>query len=185
MEPVEPKVQQNEAVPVSTPKPVAQPKINHNTANRVSALSLSGIRKKKELELAKKQQVIDPDHLPSEPFAEPELKKHWEAYVALIEKEGRKILSSALGSTEPFKKDENTIGIELANDTLKKEVESDQYPLMEYLKKALNNFQLELYITINETITKKYHFTAQEKYAKLQELNPIIDQLRKEFDLDV
>lgn len=184
-EPVEPKVQQAEEAPAPTPKPVAQPKTNHNTANRVSALSLSGIRKKKELELAKKQQVTDPDHLPSEPFAEPELKEHWEAYVALIEKEGRKILSSALGSTEPFKKDEITIGIELANDTLKKEVESDQYPLMEYLKKALNNFQLELHITINETITKKYHFTAQEKYAKLQELNPIIDQLRKEFDLDV
>lgn len=113
------------------------------------------------------------------------MQKHWHDYVALIEKQGRKILSSALGSTTPFKKDEETVGIELANDTLKKEVESDQYPLMEYLKNALNNFHLELYIKVNETITKKYHFTPQEKYAKLQELNPLIDQLRKEFDLDL
>lgn len=90
-----------------------------------------------------------------------------------------------MGSSTPAKKNEKTIWIELANDTLKKEVESDQYPLMEYLKSALNNFQLELHITVNETIAKKYHFTTQEKYAKLQELNPLIDHLRKEFDLDL
>jgi len=56
---------------------------------------------------------------------------------------------------------------------------------MEHLKKSLNNYQLELYISVNESISKKYHFTAQEKYAKLQQLNPAIDKLRKEFDLDV
>lgn len=105
--------------------------------------------------------------------------------MAQIDKEGRKILGSALGSTTPSKKDDQTITIELANDTLKKEVESDQYPLMEYLKKALNNYQITLEITINEAIEQKYHFTPQEKYLKLQELNPMIDQLRKAFDLDV
>ncbi len=154
--------------------------------NSVSALSLSGIRKKRELEQAKKQQQhTDPDQLPSESFTEDELKKHWLDYVAVIDKEGRKILGSALGSAEPYKKEDHVIEIELSNDTLKKEVESDQYPLMEYLKKALNNYQLELHIKVNEAISKKYHFTAQEKYTKLQELNPLIDQLRKEFDLDL
>lgn len=165
----------------------SSPKVrtNPNAANRVSALSLSGIRKKRELEQAKKQQVTDPDDLPSESFTESSLQKHWEDYVALIDKEGRKILGSALGSTTPYKKDDHIILIELANDTLKKEVESDQFPLMEYLKKSMNNYQLELEITVNESITQKYHFTAEEKYAKLQELNPLIDQLRKEFDLDL
>lgn len=159
--------------------------MNSANLNSVSALSLSGIRKKKELEQAKKQQHTDPDQLPSEPYTEQELQKHWRDYVALIDKEGRKILGSALGSAEPYKKDDHTIGIELSNDTLKKEVESDKFPLMEYLKKSLSNHQLELHIKVNEAISKKYHFTAQEKYAKLQELNPLIDQLRKEFDLDL
>ena len=113
------------------------------------------------------------------------MQKHWDDYVKKIDNEGKKILGSALGSDTPRLKGKNTIWIELANDTLKKEVERDQYPLMEYLKEHLNNYHIELYITINEEVAKQYAFTPQEKYEKLREKNPLIDRLRMEFDLDV
>ena len=109
----------------------------------------------------------------------------WNDYVKIIDDNGRKLLSSALHIDVPKLKNESTIWIELPNDTMKKEVERDQYPLMEYLKKQLNNFHITLYITVNETAEQKYAFTPQEKYEKLREVNPLIDKLRKEFDLDV
>ena len=167
-------------------KPEA-PKVNINLKNKssVSGLSLSSIKKKKAHELAKKNHVIDEANLPEDPFDEPTMQKHWDDYVKKIDNEGKKILGSALGSDTPRLKGKNTIWIELANDTLKKEVERDQYPLMEYLKEHLNNYHIELYITINEEVAKQYAFTPLEKYEKLREKNPLIDRLRMEFDLDV
>ncbi len=128
---------------------------------------------------------MDEENLPEDPFDEATMQKYWAKYVAKIDKQGKKILGAALGSDTPRLKGKNKIWIELANDTLKKEVERDQYPLMEYLKKHLNNYQIELYITINEEVEKQYAFTPMEKYEKLREKNPLIDKLRSDFDLDI
>ncbi|EIJ37167.1 DNA polymerase III subunit gamma/tau [Galbibacter orientalis] len=184
--PAETSVEKKAVKDAEEKKPEA-PKVNINLKNKssVSGLSLSSIKKKKAHELAKKNHVVDEANLPEDPFDEPTMQKHWDDYVKKIDNEGKKILGSALGSDTPRLKGKNTIWIELANDTLKKEVERDQYPLMEYLKEHLNNYHIELYITINEEVAKQYAFTPQEKYEKLREKNPLIDRLRMEFDLDV
>lgn len=81
--------------------------------------------------------------------------------------------------------DETTIWIELPNGTMKKEIEREQFDLMEYLRTNLNNHFISLKITVNEEVAKKFAFTPEEKYQKLREKNPAIDILRKTFDLDL
>ena len=56
---------------------------------------------------------------------------------------------------------------------------------MKFLRKQLNNYSIELKITVNDEIAKKFAYTPEEKYQKLREINPAIDLLRKEFDLDL
>ena len=56
---------------------------------------------------------------------------------------------------------------------------------MEYLRTNLNNQFITLKITVNEEVAKNFAFTPEEKYQKLREKNPIIDVLRKTFDLDL
>jgi DNA polymerase-3 subunit gamma/tau len=68
---------------------------------------------------------------------------------------------------------------------MKKEVEREQQELLEYLRKALNNYKLLLRITVNEEVARQYAFTPEEKYQKLREKNPAIDLLRDTFDLDL
>ena len=68
---------------------------------------------------------------------------------------------------------------------MKKEIEREQFELMEYLRAKLNNHFVHLDITVNETTAKKFAFTPEEKYEKLREKNPVIDLLRQEFDLDL
>lgn len=169
---------------------VAEPdvkiKIDINIPNkRVSGLSISSIKAKKEHEIEKKGNAIDESQLPRETFTEEELQKHWNYFVDEIENKGQKILASNLASDVPKLKDANTIWIELPNDTMKKEVEREQYDLIEFLKLKLNNYAISLFITVSETAAKKYAFTPEEKYEKLREKNPAIDILRQEFDLDL
>ena len=67
---------------------------------------------------------------------------------------------------------------------MKKEVEREQGPLIQYLREKLQNYNIELQISVNEEVAKKFAFTPQEKFEKLREKNPALDILRREFDLD-
>ncbi|QLG46470.1 DNA polymerase III subunit gamma/tau [Costertonia aggregata] len=154
-------------------------------AKRVSGLSISSLRAKKAHELNKKEDFVDESQLPKTPFSEAEMQKHWADFVEILDNNGRKILASNLHSDVPKLKNETTIWIELPNGTMKKEIEREQYDLMNYLKEKLNNHFVSLHITVNEETAKKFAFTPEEKYEKLREKNPAIDVLRKEFDLDL
>ncbi len=172
----------SEDVLISDPKK----KINiKERSKRVSGLSLSSLKAKKEHQLKKIEVVIDEDNLPQEPFTKDELIKNWEAYVHKLDETGKKIMASNLSSDRPKIIDNTTIWIELPNSTMKKEIEREQYHLLSYLQKQLNNYSIELKITVNEEIAKKFAYTPEEKYQKLREINPAIDLLRKEFDLDL
>ncbi len=161
-------------------------KINiKSTERRVSGLSLSSLKAKKEHQLNKKEDVIDESNLPKANFTEEEMQRHWADFVDILDNDGRKILASNLHSDVPKLTDNFTIWIELPNGTMKKEIEREKYDLMEYLKLKLNNHFIQLRITVNEATAKKFAFTPEEKYMKLREKNPAIDLLRKEFDLDI
>ncbi|PIB27122.1 DNA polymerase III, subunit gamma and tau [Maribacter sp. 4U21] len=165
-------------------EPVAK-KINITVPEkRVSGLSISSLKAKKEHELNRIEVVLDEDALPKDDFTEEDLRKHWADFVHEIDAKGQKILASNLNTDIPKLKENFTISIELPNGTMKKEIERGNYDLMEYLRAKLNNHFIQLEISVNEATAKKFAFTPEEKYEKLREKNPAIDLLRKEFDLD-
>ncbi|NNF19830.1 MAG: DNA polymerase III subunit gamma/tau, partial [Flavobacteriaceae bacterium] len=98
---------------------------------------------------------------------------------------GRKILASNLNVDLPKLIDQSTIHIEMPNGTMKKEIEREQGDLLRFLREELNNFDISLQITVNETTNTRFAFTPEEKYEKLREKNPAIDLLRQEFDLEL
>ncbi len=154
-------------------------------SKRISGLSLSSLKAKKEHQLKKIEVVIDEDDLPKESFTKEDLLKHWESYIQKLDKAGKKIMASNLSSDKPKIVDQTQIFIELPNGTMKKEIEREQFQLLKFLRKELNNYSIELKISVNEEIAKKFAYTPEEKYQKLREINPAIDLLRKEFDLDL
>ncbi|MEM1339542.1 MAG: DNA polymerase III subunit gamma/tau [Bacteroidota bacterium] len=152
-------------------------------SRRVSGLSLSSLKAKKEHQAVKKSKHSSED-LPRNSFTEEEMQQHWEALIRRIDSQGKKILASNLGSDVPKLKSSETIRIELPNSTMKKEVEREQGMVLEYLREKLNNYTIALEVSVNEENMKKYAFTPEEKYQKLKEKNPAIDLLRQTFDLD-
>ena len=161
-------------------------KLNIDIASkRISALSISSLKAKKAHENNRRDESVDESQLPKAIFSEEDMQRHWADFVHDIDIKGRKILSSNLNADLPKLLREKTIWIELPNHTMKKEIEREQYDLMEYLKEKLNNYFIDLKITVNEEQAKKFAFTPEEKYEKLREKNPTIDLLRKTFDLDL
>ncbi|EAR01887.1 DNA polymerase III subunit gamma/tau [Maribacter sp. HTCC2170] len=160
--------------------------ISINTpVKRVSGLSISSLKAKKQHEINKIEVVIDENDLPKEALTEEDMQKHWFDFVKKIDNNGQKLLASILNTDTPKLMNESTIWIELPNDTMKKELEREKFHLMEHLRTKLNNHFIKLKITVNEEVAKKFAFTPEEKYQKLREKNPAIDVLRKTFDLDL
>lgn len=180
-----------ETVVVKKEQPVEQPKeeaVYHTQTpsdKKVSGLSLKSIREK---QLFKKQQEerlqINKQNLPEEPFDFNDLMTYWKSYIALLNKQGEKIMASILEADKP-KLNDYTISLEFPNETMKVELERAKGPLLEHLRTNLKNFSIDLSITINETIEKKYAYSVREKYEKLRAKNPVLDKLRTTFGLDI
>lgn len=149
-----------------------------------SGLSLKSIRAKKEHQIKQMEVVIDEKDLPTEDFTEKELLECWKTFTAKTQKEGKHNLASILAIDTPKVKG-TTLHLEFPNETNKVELERQQYDLMGYLRKSLNNFDINLSITVNEQVSKKYAYTTREKFEKLKEKNAAIEALRKTFDLDI
>ena len=160
------------------------PKISLKTGKQGSGLSLSSIRRKKEHLIKQMEVEVEEEDLPNEPFTEDAMKAAWQAYIDIAEKSGRYNFASILRIDTP-KLIDNAIHVEYPNETNKVEVSRQQYELMQYIRKTLSNFSVTLEITVNESVEKKYAFTAMDKFNKLNEKNPNIDLLRRAFDLDI
>ncbi|MEZ4875513.1 MAG: DNA polymerase III subunit gamma/tau [Flavobacteriaceae bacterium] len=153
-------------------------------AQKISAFSLKSIQKKQELKKEWVASQPDEDNLPTEAFTEKELRKAWIEYTQKIESQGKFNLHSHLTMGEP-KVEGNLIHLVFPNSTIKVEVERAKNSLLSYLRETLNNYEIDLSIEVNETEIKRYAYTPMEKFEKLKEKNPLIDKLRKEFDLDI
>ena len=163
----------------------SRPKIILNKQLKSSSgLSLSSIKKKKEHLIKQMDVVLEEDDLPKENFTEKQMLKAWNNFVLQIEKKGKHNFASILQIDTP-KLIGSTIHLEFPNSSNKVEVERQQYDLLRSLRQELNNFDINLSITVNEELDKKYAYTPIEKFEKLKEKNPKINLLRKTFDLDI
>ena len=149
-----------------------------------SGLSLKSIKKKKEFEKSKVDNIVDPKSLPTDDFTETEMRAAWVEYGKNQDKKGERIIGSMFAMNIPTMK-EDKIVVELPNQSMKVDLENALPGLFQFLYKKLNNYSIELEIEVNEEVSKKYAFTPQDKYEKLREKNILIDKLRSEFDLDI
>ncbi|MDI1255313.1 MAG: DNA polymerase III subunit gamma/tau [Flavobacterium sp.] len=165
---------------------ITTPKIEIPIENgaKVSALSLSSIRAKKALEQTSKAVVKEVAHLPTEPFTETDMLLQWNKYAQRLGDKGHKIMESLLLINDPKLKG-TTIIHELPNEGSKIDFESEKYDLMGYLRGKLHNHDITIEIVVNEKMDARKAFTAQDKYNRLNEINPNLDLLRKTFDLDI
>ena len=152
---------------------------------KTSGLSLKSIQRKKDHQIKKMEVTVDRSELPKDVFSQEQLIASWDAFVSTLEDKGRHNLAAILKIDVPKIKDETLIALEFPNSTNKIEVERQKVELLQFIRKELNNFDIELDITVNETMDKKFAYTAIEKYAKLKKKNPAIESLKKSFNLEI
>ena len=137
------------------------------------------------LSFLKEAEEIDPKDLPNNPFTQEDLSKYWEEYVKKIENEGKHNLAAILKIDNPKVTNDNMISLEFPNSTNKIEVERQETDLLQIIRLSLQHDSIDLDISVNESIEKKFVYTNEEKFKKMKEKNPSIELLKKTFNLDL
>ena len=164
-----------------TPK---QSPISVSSQPNVSAFSLSSIRAKKEMQEAQKGIVKEEVHFPTEEFTETEMLDFWFKYAQRLTDKGYMIMASLLRISDP-KLEGFKIIYELPNEGSKIDFEKEKPDLLGYLRGHLHNHEISIEVVVNESVKSKVAFTAQDKYNRLNEINPHLEEFRRAFDLDL
>ena len=167
----------------TSPNPEVAERLVKRNAAKVSGLSLKSVRKKKELELQRQSKEDSRQEL-REAFSEDDMIEAWNSFASKIEKDGRYNLHSHLSMGVP-KLEGHLIHLVFPNSTIKVELERAKPELLRFIRTELRNDQIDLSIEVNETETKRYAYTPREKFELMKKKNPLIEDLRKSFDLDV
>ena len=174
----------NEPVVEETTKPKIDIPIISNSEPKVSAFSLASIKQKKELAEAQKLVTKEVIQYPTEQFNETDMLLQWNKFALKLEEKGQMIMHSLMLINDP-KLDGAKITHELPNEGTRLEFERTKNEVLGYLRGMLHNHDIEIELVVNEKMENKRAFTPQDKFNRLNEINPNLELLRKTFDLDV
>lgn len=159
---------------------------DNNGAVKVSAFSLSSIRKKKELAESQKNLTHPTDELPTQAFNETDMLLQWNKFAQRLSDSGQRIMATYMQINDPtLDPDGHTIRLELPNEGSKVDFDASKLELLGYMRGKLHNHDIVIDVHVNEAVSIKHAFTPIEKFEKLKALNPALETLRKMFDLDI
>ena len=148
----------------------------------VSGLSLSSIAIQKSI---KANQPSNGKSIRDQQVRQERLESVWKKLFSKLESEGEYNLAALLNLDIPRLKNKTEIHLNFPNKTNKVELESEKGKVLEALGDELKNDLLTLVIQVNEEEQKNYIYTPKEKYEQLVKINPVVDDIRREFDLDL
>ncbi|MFK5890543.1 MAG: DNA polymerase III subunit gamma/tau [Flavobacteriaceae bacterium] len=163
-------------------QPVEKPTLNIKS-RRPSALSLKSLNQKekiKEKDVSKESN----ENLPQDIFTSETFLKTWHSYLAYLERTGEKLMLSILKAEKP-KVNGSSIELVFPNKVMEASFNKGKSNLIKYLRQELNNFKIDIKVIVNESVTKEYIYTSQEKYQALKKKNPNLELLKKTFKLDL
>ena len=155
-----------------------------NEYKETSALSLSSLKLKKSA-LSEKEKEKEKQEVLSNTFDNVSLNSAWKEYSSNLEKNGNNSLSSLMEMNEPYINDNNNINFKVPSKSNKKELDFEKEKIIKYLKDKLKNGNINLEIIIDKETNKEYYATPQEKFEKLSEINPLLNQFKKDLKLDL
>lgn len=149
-------------------------------SKKISALSIKSIEFKKQI-----VKNTNRENIVNKPFTINKLIKYWEYYLNKIELEGKQNILSILKMDKPRLKNDLDIEFEVENSINKVELTNELEHIMPFLKEKLNNHNISFNVIINPKHERKMIHSPEERYKKMQSINPNLSLLKKAFDLDL
>jgi len=123
-----------------------------------------------------------------EPFSVDDLRSKWFDYIESIKEDKPRMYQILISKSFEFDNSNNLIKIGFISKVQLEEFESKiKDNLLNYLRTSLRNFGISIETFVNEgnTNEEKRPYTVEERYKFLFQKNPLIEKLRKDFNMDI
>ncbi len=165
------------------PAPVTSPKEKIPSSPK-KTISISG---KNTIDPEKKNDVIAEEALPdiANPFDAKSFERCWMNFAAQLQKEGRITLHTAFLKNVPVINDDFSITFTVDSSAVEKDMNEIKTALLSYLRKNLSNYKINLNVVVDIATVNENPYTPSEKFKKLAEKNPLLNDLKQKFDLEI
>lgn len=157
--------------------------LQNRLQERVSKYSIQGMEARSTSQKQKQQTQNSHILRPQEAFTTAQVLQVWKAYKEILTLKGSMNLVSCMNLDTPVV-DGTLLKLHFPNQSMKEDLESAKGEILEYIRTQLNNHLIDIAITVDETVQKKYIYTDQDKYTAFVEKNPAVRLLQEVFDLD-
>lgn len=151
--------------------------------NFLRGTSIAGAGQKKE------EKVIDAPvqtELPEDAFDESRLLEVWQQYAEQQSLDGNRQMFTTLTMNKPKLKDGFIVELIIHNQAQENLMLENKVSLVDFIRKKLNNYKVILNTVIEEqAVDPDQAFTNKERYQKMVEKNPDLDEMRKQLGLEL
>jgi DNA polymerase-3 subunit gamma/tau len=81
--------------------------------------------------------------------------------------------------------DKNIINLKLDNKAQEHEITDIKVDLLGFIRHRLNNYEVDLRTFIEKGTEEKGLYTSADKFKKMAQKNPALEELKKKLDLDL
>ena len=142
----------------------------------------------KELEQVEQKLASDDDtdtsEMPKDPFEKDDVNKLWSKFTKNLSRNKQQNLASTL-NTADRELEGARIGLTLANNVQVRELERIKTDLLGYLRRELNNYEIEIVCTVREGKDDERPYTPEDKFQYLMQKNPKLFDFKNKLDLEV
>lgn len=107
----------------------------------------------------------------------------WKTYTQRAKDQHKIHLYTLMNNDPIINGTEITVLVE--NLALESTLQDEKVELLNFLRSSLNNFDIQVVSKKGENTHKKRIYTNKDKYAYLVEKNPLLEEMRKRFNLDI
>ncbi len=158
-------------------------KIQPFNTNSITSLipSLTDLERIASGEEEKGPQYVNGDE--RQDFSEEQFLELWKVYTQKA-KELDKIHLYTLMNNDPILNG-TEITVLVENSALESTLQDEKIELLNFLRSALKNFDLQIVVKRAENVGTKRIYTNKDKYAYMVEKNPQLEEMRRRFNLDI
>ncbi len=145
--------------------------------------TLNGLEEKKSAK-EKNELAANPENIISNPFTIEKFEENWKLFAESIAKDFPSLYST-LTKRQPELDDQYNITITIDNSSQEDDINLKKTDILDFLRINLNNFKIQLSTKLTEVQDNQIAYSSQEKFNKMKEVNPAVNQLKNQLNLEI
>jgi DNA polymerase-3 subunit gamma/tau len=132
-----------------------------------------------------KEEVVHVANLRNQTYTDEQIQSSWAAYAKQVDEKGKTSLWHTLTVAKPIKGENNQILFKVFNAVQEGDVQAVLTDLSMRLRNDMQNDHIQVTLEVSKDESERKPYTNREKFMRLVQINPNLEVLRSQLDLEI